>query len=161
MALLSASIAAAPASTQEQTAPVPAAPAEPPKRRGRPKGSKNVPKGTQPEQGAEGGLFLYFDCAPVGVATQSLGEYVDTLDALFSEKAQIKPLSTDADGSGVYDVRSVSSQDFGFGKWKGFFAKLAAERPPADGHYLVTRGDERVEVVAEALTAIAALVVRG
>ena len=99
---------------------------------------------------AGSGIFLYFGCAPVGVLSSSLVAYVNALDKGFREAVQIQ----------CADIRSTNSQDYGFGKWKGIFSRIAVEHPPAPGHYVVTGGDERVEVVASALSEIATLVVR-
>lgn len=98
-----------------------------------------------------GGFSLYFGCAPLRQPAQTLGKYVEALDEALRKAAQLN----------CPDIRTTTSQDFSFGKWRGYLAKLALETPPAPGHYVVTRGDERVEVVAEALMDIADLVVMG
>lgn len=98
-----------------------------------------------------GAFTLYFGCSPIRIPTQTLGAYVEALDEALRKAGQLN----------CPDIRTTTAQDFSFGKWRGYLAKLALETPPAPGHYVVTRGDERVEVVAEALMEIAELVVIG
>lgn len=97
------------------------------------------------------GFSLYFGCTPVGVQTQTLTAYVDNLDKMLCEAAQLN----------CADIRTTMSQDFSFGKWRGYLSKLALEELPAPGHYVVLPGDERVEVVANALIAKADVTVLG
>lgn len=109
-------------------------------------------KGTpEKEEAAPAGFFLYFGCSPVGVPTTTLHAYVNEIDAGIREAAQLKSP----------DLRADASNEYGFGKWRGFMAAVAQQHPPAPGHYVVTSGDERVSVVAEALIPLAALVVSG
>lgn len=100
---------------------------------------------------AETGLFLYFNCAPVGVPTKTLHTYVQEIDAEIRNSAQLKSV----------DLRADASNEYGFGKWRGFMAAIAVQSPPEPGHYVVTSGDERVSVVADALVPVAALVILG
>lgn len=97
------------------------------------------------------GFNLYIGCTPMGVQAQTLTAYVDKLDKMLCEAAQLN----------CADIRTTMSQDFSFGKWRGYLAKLALEELPPVGHYVVLPGDERVEVVANALIAKADLVVLG
>ena len=110
------------------------------------KGKKEVA-----EKPKSGGLCLYFGCSPVNVATSTLHKYVEELDASLRKATQLN----------CPDIRTTTAQDFSFGKWRGYMAKLAVETPPPPGHYIITRGDERVEVVAEALIGLAEIVVLG
>lgn len=136
--------------TPKVEAPKVEAPVEPPKKRGRP--LKNPPPSEIVVSAAPSeGFNLYFGCSPVGALTQTLNSYVEELDRQFCAAAQLT----------CSDIRTVTSQDFSFGKWKGFLAKLALEQLPPGGHYVVTAGDERVDVVANALMAKASLVVFG
>ncbi len=97
------------------------------------------------------GFSLYFVGSPIGKATRTLNEYVEKLDRSFCETAQLN----------CPDIRANDSKEFGFGKWKAYMAKLALEELPPPGHYIVTPGgDERVDVVANALMSLAELVVR-
>jgi hypothetical protein len=92
--------------------------------------------------GSMAGVHLYFGCSPIGVSTQTLGPYVDTLERELITKGQM----------GVHDVRVAQDSTFGFNKWKGYLADMARETPPPAGHYIVTGyADERVSVVAETL----------
>jgi hypothetical protein len=92
--------------------------------------------------GAMGGVRLYFGCSPIGVATQTLGPYVDALERELLTKGQV----------GVHDVRVAQDSTFGFNKWKGYLAEMAKEKPPPAGHYVVTGyADERIALVAETL----------
>lgn len=130
-----------------------AAPAEEPKKRGRkPKlSTEDVPSADAaaaapaPTQPTMAGVELYFGCSPVGVAVSFLGPYVDALEKKMMQLGQIN----------VADLRVASDSVFGFGKWKGFLAKMAQEEPPPAGHYLVTGADERISCVADALAQIA------
>ncbi len=97
------------------------------------------------------GLYLYFRGVPVGVQTRTLDTYVEMLDAEIRAAAQLS----------APDLRAAETQEFGFGRWKSFLAKMALEQLPrlVPGHYVVTGGDERVDVVAAALRTVADLVV--
>jgi len=142
----------APAAAPE--APAAAAPAEPaaPKRtRAKKADSDSAPApaaqqvATTPTPSTDAsGIHLYFGCSPIGVAAQHLGGYVDALERECLAAAQ----------QNVPDIRMCADSTFGFGKWRGFMAKAARERLPAPGRYIVTRGDERIECVAESLAAI-------
>lgn len=94
------------------------------------------------EYGPMGGVRLYFGCSPIGVATQTLGAYVDALERELLVKGQL----------GVHDVRVAQDSTFGFNKWKGYLAEMAKEKPPPAGFYVVTGyADERIALVAETL----------
>lgn len=97
------------------------------------------------------GLHLYFGCAPVGVATSTLHEYVDGLDAFIRS----------ALGVAESDIRLAESSALAYGKWRAHIARVAAEAPPAPGHYVVNGTDERVHAVADALCKKASLIVYG
>lgn len=122
--------------------------AEPPKKEKAKK--EKVKEPSAPEVHVKG-FNLYIGCTPMGVQAQTLTAYVDKLDKMLCEAAQLN----------CADIRTTMSQDFSFGKWRGYLAKLALEELPPVGHYVVLPGDERVEVVANALIAKADLVVLG
>lgn len=103
------------------------------------------------EEPAEAGLFLYFGCSPVGVPTSTLHAYVNEIDKEVRASAQLKSV----------DLRADGSNEYGFGKWRGYLAAIALQHLPEPGHYVITSGDERVSVVAEALISKASLVVIG
>jgi hypothetical protein len=124
------------------------APAEAPKRRGRkpkeaaaPAAITNGSQTTTEEESDLDGVYLYFGCAPIGVATKTLTTFTEEVERQLKAAAQIT----------VDDIRIASDQAFGFGKWKGYMAKAALEVAIDPGHYIVTSGDERVVTVAEAL----------
>lgn len=102
-----------------------------------------------------GPTHLYFGGAyPVGVPTKTLHEYVERLNtAVLTARYSAAEL----------DVRLSQNPELKFGQWKAVLAGFAKETPLEPGHYLVTGGDERVEVVAEALAGAlpAGAVVRG
>ena len=98
---------------------------------------------TPPEPAVNTGVFLYFRCAPQGVATQTLHTYVRGLERIIANLAQRV----------IDDLRGESSTEFGFGKWKAYLSDAARENPPPAGHYIVDT-DERNEVVATALSAL-------
>lgn len=136
----------------EEVAQAQAAPAK----RGRKPGSKNAPKDAaapvapapqaQATEGGEEfeGVHLYFGCAPIGIATQSLGAWADALEREILEHFQVSEQFIDIRSTGKHD-------DLGFGKWEGFMAKSAVSSPPPPGHYVVGYGDKRIEVAAQAL----------
>lgn len=88
------------------------------------------------------GVRLYIGCSPLGVATESLGTYVDELERLLLEKFK---------RSDDIDLRAAGGEILGFGKWKGYIAKLAVAAPPEAGSYSVMPGDERIDTVVRAL----------
>lgn len=110
-----------------------------------------VKKEKPPAKAGPSGIHLYYGCSPIGTKTDSLIAYTNEIDAKFEEATQLT----------CEDLRSCNTQEFGFGKWRGFLARVAVENPPPPGHYVVTRGDERLEVIAAALQAIATQVVMG
>lgn len=138
-----------PAPAAEAAAPAPEKP-----KRGRPRKDATPPPApaAEPDQ-SEGvpsyeGIYLYFGCSPLGVQLQSLNGFAElvekaTLDAREYSQLEDRPI----------DIRASQDSVFGFGKWKGYLAAMARETILAPGHYLVTQGDERVEVAAQALIA--------
>jgi hypothetical protein len=105
---------------------------------------------------APAGFKLYFGGAyPVGVVTSTLHGYVEALENAILE--QLKP--DPAEG----DIRIIKDSRFTYGGWKAILAMAAKNLPLPAGEYLVTTGDERIEVVAEALAGVAGAgnVVRG
>jgi hypothetical protein len=104
-------------------------------------GSGPIPTDSTP---AEGGVFLYFNCTPVGVPCKTLNSYVDGLQAAVLDFMKVPEDKR-------MDLRASQSQDLGFGKWKGLLAEAVDDAPLEPGFYIVTYGDERIETVANAL----------
>ncbi len=111
-----------------------------------------IPEGTL-RLGPTEGFHLYFDSSPAFVPTTSLAGYVQAIDRELCKVLQLN----------CHDIRATDSKDYGFGKWEAWIGPLAVENPPAPGHYLVSTGDRREEVIAKALAGSgkAALVVFG
>lgn len=157
-------------------------PADPPKKRGRPRkdataaapvqaeatvtitaSGENLAKATGTAEQLHaaiqtltdlGGIRLYFGCAPIGVATETLHAYARKIEKeILETTGQINATT----------IMHAKGEDFAFGKWEGSLARYAAENPPPAGHYVVTGGDKRIEVIAAALEGIVApgAVVRG
>jgi hypothetical protein len=101
-----------------------------------------------------GAIHLFINCIPVGVPTQSLAPYVDQIQAVILKNQNLP--------EGL-DLRCVDTKPLNFGGWKGALAMAARMSLPPPGSYVVTVGDERVQVVAEALAGVlpAGAVVRG
>lgn len=91
--------------------------------------------------------IVFFRGVPVGVGSSTLHEYAAKLEAIVLKAA----------GSELVDLRTAGDSVLGFGKWKGFLAQAVKENPIEPGLYIVTIGDERIEVVAQALLANGAL----
>jgi hypothetical protein len=91
-----------------------------------------------------GGVFLYFNCSPVGVPCKTLNAYVDALQAYVLDAVGIPK-------DKQMDLRASQSQELGFGKWKGYLTEAISDVTLEPGYYLVTHGDERIETVANAL----------
>lgn len=93
-----------------------------------------------------GGIHLYIGCVPNRIATRSLTPYVEALQAQVLE-AEGLPATV--------DIRCAGTKTLGFAQWKGVLVSvLKLSALPEAGHYFVSRGDERVEVVADALEAL-------
>lgn len=106
----------------------------------------NYDAGTMLTYKGDGGTKLYFGGAyPVGVAANTLHAYLAQIEAKVLAAAP-----------GITDIRLADHDALKFGKWKAVLASLAKEAPPPPGHYLVTSGDERIEVIGEALAGLAA-----
>lgn len=157
--------AAAPPAVAAVTSTEPIQTDSAPKKRGRPKKSEveaqaAPPPAPAPEAPApvvtpvtptqDMGIHLYFVGSPVGVQTSTLHAYVLEKDEVIRQGAQLN----------CGDLRNADDKDFGFGKWKVYLAQIAREEPPPPGHYIVTPGDDRIAVVADALISMAALAVR-
>ncbi len=97
--------------------------------------------------GSMEGVHLYFGCSPIGVQTTHLGHYVRRIEMELIKLAQLN-LSGE-------DIRTANDKVFGFKMWTGYLAQMARENLPGPGHYVVTGGDERVQVVADALVPLA------
>ena len=98
-----------------------------------------------PAVAAAEGIRLYIGCIPNRLATKSLTPYVEGL------QAQI--LAAEGLPSGI-DIRCAGTKTLGFAQWKGVLVSvLKLSALPEAGHYFIPRGDERVEVVADALEA--------
>lgn len=92
------------------------------------------------------GIFLYINCAPVGVPTQPLNSYVQQIDSEVQKLGQLNLL----------DIRTADDKVFGFGKWAAYFASSVKENPPQPGHYIAQTGmDQRLDVAANALMGLA------
>lgn len=104
-------------------------------------GERTISQGvTEPEPS---GLFLYIGCHPSGVATQGLHEYVSGLEA---------ELLRDTEETYLPSVIMSTHKALDFGKWKGALAAQALETPPPPGRYYVDPTDDKLMVVAHALT---------
>ena len=89
-------------------------------------------------------VHLYFVGSPVGVQTKSFLDYVYGLEAAILVAAKFEQLG---------DIRLLSGNDFGFGRWRGILAQNAKKALPLPGHYIVGT-DERALTVAEALAGV-------
>ncbi len=148
----------------QQPAPVAA-----PKRRGRPPRNPNqiatapVNQWTPPQvqqlqtsavvaaplPSEAGSLAVYVDCIPLG-EFEPMSEYVEHLLNVLCEKF-IPP-------NGLKDVRCAPKDSpLGFGGWKGAIRAIVIEQPPPDAEYYIdTRGNEIMEVVADAMLTVCA-----
>jgi hypothetical protein len=105
----------------------------------------SVPQAAIPDaSGSLDGVFLYRGCAPVGIETAELTAYTQAL-----EKACLAAIQVNA-----FDIRTSNHEGLKFNKWKAYLAAAVKEEPPAPGHYVVVSGDERVQVVADAVMAL-------
>lgn len=104
---------------------------------------------------------LYFGCAPVGVATQSLYTHMEALESLVIRTAAQHGASAMAEGD---DLRTAEGAALGFGKWSAYLAEVAKSALPPPGHYVVDLGvDSRIDCVANAIARVlpAGCVTRG
>lgn len=94
-------------------------------------------------------LEVYVDCVPLG-EFESIHPYVEHLLGVLCDKFIPK--------DGLKDVRCAPRDSaLGFGGWKGAVRAIVVEMPPPDGVYHVdTRGNEIMEIVADALLAVCA-----
>lgn len=109
------------------------------------KAKKAKPEGstTEPIQTASD-TRLYFGCSPLGVATKTLDAYMRVCESKVQDFFNLPAEKR-------IDLRASSSQELGFGKWKGFLAEVVDDVPLEPGYYVVMPGDERIDAVANAL----------
>lgn len=146
--------AAPPPAAVSSEPPPPTAPADAPKKRGRPPGSgKKVGTMATAESVATGeaslptGLVLCVDCAP-NAGAQDLTAYVADL------------ASTVAASASVPDVRFAPKDNpLAFMAWRGALAAAARESPPSG--LCAIYSSDLAEPVIEALSGLASLVIRG
>lgn len=127
-----------------------AAQAEAPKKRGRPR--KNPEAVSVPPTTVGGttdkspllSVFLYMNAVPNGIATKTLAAYVEERQAELMKAGQIDLL----------DIRTANDNVFGFNRWEAYLSDTVRKTPPPPGHYVVLRGDRRLEVAADALASI-------
>lgn len=96
-------------------------------------------------------LTVYIDAYPVKGAATNLDTYVQGI------------LKAVCDTYKVADVRLGSQgSDLGYGKWKAVLAVCVAAQPPPPGtYYLLSRGNEVLEVMAQAIVEAADVAVVG
>ena len=96
-------------------------------------------------------LTVYIDAYPVKGEAKNLDGYVQGI------------LTAVCDTYKVADVRLGSQgSDLGYGKWKAVLAVCVATQPPAPGtYYLLSRGNEVLEVMAQAIVEAADVAVVG
>lgn len=95
---------------------------------------------------SEVGIKLHIDCVPNGPFS-TLDKYIREITSRMEAEFQ------------VVDVRCATDDKnpLAFGKWKGVMSAMIRETPPAPGNYvLLTKGNELVEPVIEALTLLLA-----
>lgn len=96
----------------------------------------------------QGERRLYLGCFPRGVSNASLLPFVELCEKhVIDAQKKLDPTIS------IVDIRTASDSKLGFGKWEAYVAVatkgLIANLPA--GHYVVSRGDKRVECVADAL----------
>jgi hypothetical protein len=134
-------------------APPAAAPEKPARKRTRkPAQTPSAEAGPASESGGSG-IVLFTDVVPVkGLSLQSLEDYIEDICDQICE------------ASGASDIRFAHEQSaISFGKWRGALAAAVKSAPPPAGNYLISyAGESEIkQVVVEALTSIADVVVRG
>lgn len=128
-----------------QTAPVPQVPATPPPP------ANHAKKLETTQQTKTQGLHLFIDCLPTnGQLPESLAEYVHLAAKRTAEQF------------GVLDIRAADSESpLAYNKWKAILSQVVVSNPPRAGSYFVaTYKDEFAEVIATALSNIAATATR-
>lgn len=92
----------------------------------------------------QAGFTLYINCAPVGVETKPLANWVEAIaDSIRTEKK-------------VSDLRLLS-----FAEGAALLAAKIRNNPPTNGDFVATSGTYHMDIALEALASKASLVVRG
>jgi hypothetical protein len=98
------------------------------------------------------GVHFYFGCYPCKAQAKTLHAFMETIQGMIFNRFK------DRDH---FDLRNSEHADLKFGKWKGWLATVAREVQLEPGHYVIGTEDERINIVADAITSRIPSITRG